>query len=320
MHDSTRYLDLPSQPALLRCYREFIEATSNAAVEHSVCGVCARNLNTREAQVIQLPLADLPNANLLVPQRSHPAHDLYSHCLLQPEGVTATDGGNEIVNICAECLKHLSSDVEGPPALSLANNMWIGCIPWELQVLTVPEQLLIALVHPRIYVFKWFLKNQDFHPDPASLQRGMRGNVSTYAQDIDGVTSMVEGRLLPQPLDILSSVITVTYIGKGQLPKPTLHSTFRVRRKVIRDALLWLKIHNSKYYGDISIDESRLALYPEDGVPMQIEDVIRHTTDTGLVDEENVGYVPDEDRNGKWHTRLISASPAYVANESQELK
>ncbi|THG93269.1 hypothetical protein EW026_g7927 [Hermanssonia centrifuga] len=173
--------------------------------------------------------------------------------------------------------------------------MWIGRIPWEMQVLTAPEQLLIALVHPRIYVFKMYPKNKHFRPDPASLQRGMRGNVSTYAQDIDGVTSMVEGRLLPQPLELLSSVITITYIGKGQLPKPSLHSTFHVRREVVCRALHWLKLHNPKYYGRVSIDESRLALYPDDGVPMEIEDVIRHTTDTGLVDEENVGYVPDED-------------------------
>ncbi|PSS36836.1 hypothetical protein PHLCEN_2v1324, partial [Hermanssonia centrifuga] len=45
----------------------------------------------------------------------------------------------------------------------------------------------------------------------------------------------------------------------------------------------------------VSIDESHLALYPEDGVPMEIEDIIWHTTDTGLVNKENVGYVPDED-------------------------
>lgn len=35
-HDSARYLDLPSEEQLLHCYREFIEATSNTALQHAV--------------------------------------------------------------------------------------------------------------------------------------------------------------------------------------------------------------------------------------------------------------------------------------------
>ncbi|PSS36933.1 hypothetical protein PHLCEN_2v1224 [Hermanssonia centrifuga] len=223
-------------------------------------------------------------------KKRHPAHNLYNECLLEPTGVIHNLNGKQVVNICHDCFKHLSSASDGPPHLALANNMWIGHIPWELQVLTLPEHLLIALVHPRIYIIKLYPKDKDFRPDPATLQRGMHGNVSTYAQDINGVASMLEGQLLPQPLEVLSSVLTVTYIGKVQLPKVSLHSTFCVCCNVVQQALLWLKFQNRKYYGNIDIDESQLEEYPEDNVPIEIADIICQTNNTRVVDKENGGY------------------------------
>ncbi|KAJ7031925.1 hypothetical protein C8F04DRAFT_905170, partial [Mycena alexandri] len=126
------------------------------------------------------------------------------------------------------------------PQYALANNLWIGRIPWQLRALTFPEQLLIALLYPRVYVFK-------LHPrcggtqDPNTLQRGMRGTVSSYDLDCDGVVSMLAGDLMPRPPAVLASVISVTYIGLGQLPKDWLRSTFRVRRKVVWEALSWFQ-------------------------------------------------------------------------------
>lgn len=297
-HDIDKYLELPTDDELLQCFRDFIAATSNEAVKHVICGVCAREVHQKDDEVQSLGLDDIPNWHRLVPQHTHPAHTIYNGALLEPQGTTVDNCGTLSVHVCGECLKGLQNADEGPPPISLANDLWIGEVPWELQVLTVPEQLLIALVFPRIYVFKLYPKNKDFRPQQATLQRGMRGNVSTYEQDIQGISNMVDGRLMPQPLAILSSVLTVTYIGKGQLPKPCLHSTFRVRRNVIRGALAWLKANNPKYYGHIRIDEARLDSLPEDGVPSEIEDVIRHTTDIGVVDEESAGYVPDEDTVG----------------------
>ncbi|KAJ7028348.1 hypothetical protein C8F04DRAFT_890402, partial [Mycena alexandri] len=155
------------------------------------------------------------------------------------------------------------------PRYALANNLWLGRTPWELQTLTFPEQLLIALLYPRVYVFK--LHPRSFGPkNPSTLQRGMRGTVSTYDLDTDGVVSMLAGELMPRPPAVLASVISVTYIGVGELPKNWLRTTFRVRRKVVSDALSWLKRNNPKYYGDIKIDEARIAALPEDDVPDEI--------------------------------------------------
>ncbi|KAJ6622667.1 hypothetical protein B0H10DRAFT_1683488, partial [Mycena sp. CBHHK59/15] len=155
------------------------------------------------------------------------------------------------------------------PKFALANNLWVGRTPWQLQILTFPEQLLIALLYPRVFVFK-------LHPtcggrmDPSTLQRGMRGTVSTYDLDSDGITSMLAGDLMPRPPAVLASVLSITYTALGELPKNFLRSTFRVRRKLVFDALSWLKQNNLKYYGDIKIDAARTAALPEDDVPWEI--------------------------------------------------
>ena len=54
-------------------------------------------------------------------------------------------------SICKECDKALTKGQT--PLLALANNLWIGNVPTELQGLTYAEQLLIARVrHNRCVV------------------------------------------------------------------------------------------------------------------------------------------------------------------------
>lgn len=118
---------------------------------------------------------------------------------------------------------------------------------------------------------------------------------------MDGVVSMVQGDLMPRPTAILPSIISVTFIGRGDLPKHWLRTTFRVRRQVIFEALRWLKTHNTKYYGHITIDLDRIHQLPEDDVPAEILGLIWQTTDTGLINQESAGYVPmdNDERAGK---------------------
>jgi hypothetical protein len=135
-----------------------------------------------------------------------------------------------------------------PPALSLANGMWLGKMPWQLERLTLPEQLLVAQLYPRVFVFKLFPKDIHRQPDASSLQQAMRGSVSGYDLDVSGVVSMVQGNLKPRPTVILASVIAVTFIGQGTLPKRWLQSIFRVCQQFVYEALqrLKLKANNMK--------------------------------------------------------------------------
>ncbi|KAF9778455.1 hypothetical protein BJ322DRAFT_1114276 [Thelephora terrestris] len=287
------FLDLPSEPIQKSCYREFYEATSNAALKLVVCAVCGRERDHRPDKVSSLELKEIPLSSRLVPERPHPKHTLFDGMLLQPEGLTRCNGGGTVANVCDECMRDLRKQTEVPPRFSLANNLWVGAIPTGLSSLTFPEQLLIAHLYPRVYVFKLFPKSGGGATE--GLQRGMRGNVSTYELNVHAMTKMVEGTLMPRPLSVLSSLIAITYIGAGQIPKKWLHSTFRVRRHHVSRALVWLKENNPKYYSDIVIGDRELDQLLEDDVPDEVLGVIRQSTDEGLVDQESSGYVRTED-------------------------
>ena len=285
--DVDKYLELPDHEEIAKCYRQFYDATGSAAVSSVACGVCSREVNEKDDNVVFRSLSDVPNAHRLVPIKKHPAHELYHGMLLEPRGVNG-----EVVNICGECMKDLQQKAETPPRFSLANNLWVGQIPRELEHLTLPEQLLIAHLYPRVYMFKLYPKAFDRRSDGSTFQRGMRGNVSTYKLDTEGIASMINGNLMPRPPEILASIISVTFIGVGSLPKDAISSIFRVRRHVVLQALEWLKKNNPKYYGDVQIDTEQLNRLPEDDVPAEILAIVRQNTDVGVVDQEEAGYVP----------------------------
>ena len=290
--DDGEFLDLPSEAAVKSCYRQFYEVTSNTALAHAVCAVCAREKSRQHDGIKSINLEDIPSPSRLAPHQSHPSHTLFDGMLLSPEG-TIRQEGRSIANICHKCLSELKKTSLLPPKFSLANNLWIGAVLAELSTLTFPEQLLIAHLYPRVYVFKLFPKSG---AGPAEgLQRGMRGNVSTYELNVDAMAAMVEGQLMPRPPAILSSLIAITYIGVGHIPKNWIHSTFRVRRHHVSRALNWLKVHNPKYYGNIAISQQQLDQLPEDDVPDEILGVIRQSNDMGLIDQESAGYTRTSD-------------------------
>ena len=190
-----------------------------------VCGVCGRECTVQEDWVSLMPLSLMPNSHGLVPTVSHVAHDLFRGKLLEPAGVTIGEE-DPIVSMCRPCMQELNKSHNVPPKFALANRMWIRKVPWELQVLTFPEQLLIAWLYPRVYVFKLFPKRQLGAGGLSNLQRAMRGNISTYQMNMDAIASMIEGKMMPRPPSILASLITITFVAAGKIPKAWLHTTF----------------------------------------------------------------------------------------------
>ena len=230
----------------------------------------------------------------LTPVSSHPAQRLWRGMLLyeqhlQEKGDDAADWA------CNECLRSLTSD--RLPKYALTNDMWIGDIPPELAMLTLPEELLIARHYPKCYIVKLFPKEKR-NMQPSDLQRAIRGNVTLYNMNSNDVVKMLEGQLMPQSVSSLSSILAITYIGTRKLPKDWLKSTFRVRRHVVHDALLWLKNHNP-FYSDIGISMERLQDLPEDDVPNEISSIVRHENDENVAVRESEGYAPvDENLTG----------------------
>jgi len=265
-YNPSQFLWCPSDEEVKECYRKFFNATSNAALQSGTCSICARECSTHDDGLTEVYLDCLSNADRLVPKRAHPRHDLFDGKLLEPSAVK-TINGRHLISICSWCSDDLKKSSNKPPRYTLANQLWIGKVPWQLQVLTFPEQLLVSLVYPRVFVFKLFPKRSGGVRDVSGLQRAMRGNVSSYELDMQGIASMVEGKLMPRPPALLASLISVTFIALGQLPKLWIHSTFWVRRQVVLDALLWLKENNPRYYGDIEISAPHMDSLPEDDIP-----------------------------------------------------
>jgi len=71
-----------------------------------------------------------------------------------------------------------------------------------------------------------------------------------------------------------------------------------VRRRVVYDALLWLK-ENNPYYAEIEISTSHLGELPEDDVLEEVMGIICHSDDIGMIEQESVGYVPQDDNEGQ---------------------
>lgn len=303
-----QFMEIITPSERRQCHLKFYNATSNAAVKPVVCGVCARenDLDEHPGSIRRIPLGSIPNSDRLKPHTPHQCHTLYDGKLLDKAGIDHTPNGDILVTICAECWRELEGKINLPPKFSLANDMWIGEIPLKLQGLSLPEQLLLAQLYPRVYVFKLFPKKIQGKRDVTTLQSALRGNVTTFELDNAGIASMIDGNLMPRPPAILASVITVTFCGLGELPKSWLHNTFRVRRHVVRDALKCLKEISPKYYGEIDISEERLGALPENDVPPEILSIIRQTEDSGIVDEEGASsYVPTSEDCKLFGTLLV---------------
>ena len=92
LRDKGYFLELPSETVLKSCYRQFYEATSNAAPEHIICAVCARKRGCRLDSVSKFGLNDIPSPTRLVPDQPHPNHTLFQGMLLALEGVIRQEG------------------------------------------------------------------------------------------------------------------------------------------------------------------------------------------------------------------------------------
>src|ERR1700733_1690667 len=114
----------------------------------------------------------------------------------------------------------------------------------------------------------------------------MRGNVTSFELDSTGIAEMLDGNLMPHPPKLLASIITITFVGIGDLPKSWLCTTFCIQWKKVATTLFWLKKWNPKYYGKIVISEARLNLLLEDNVPDEVITIVRKNKDVGAVDEE----------------------------------
>ena len=286
---------------------KFIDATGNNATTVAACAVCAGGFFVQE--LYEVKTSDLKLKNALAPSTPHTAQRLTDGMLLHmtPSSHRTDANGVVFVNVCNSCMSDLKRN--RTPKLSLANGMWIGDIPLELKVLTLPERILVARYFPAAYIVKLYPKKEGARnwSSPSGLHSALRGNVSTYRLNTEQISHLASSNIMPPSSTILAATIGVTFVGPRNLPQRTLPGFLRVNRTRVHVALEWLK-ENNPLYANINISHERLDALPIDGIPEEILGVAKFSDDTKLLEEERNGYVPadDADESGKFVTWFLS--------------
>lgn len=284
------FMAAPAQEKIDELIAEFIDATGNAAMTYLPCCSCSRDLPSRN--ISNLPFSDVPNKHLLRPTTPHNAQTLYQGMVMCPEAISR-DGNSAA--FCDDCLSHLK-DNQLPP-LSLANDMWIGDVPYQLSNLSIAERIMIAKGFPSAYIVKLYPKRRGAaNWDRSQFHNGLKGNVSTYRMNPAQLADVVINNEFPHDAKILSATIGVTFVGPKGVRVSNMPDSLRVRRWRIRDALQWLK-ENNPLYADITISENRLSSLPEEGIPEEILSLVKYSNDTYGLNREHEGYVPEYDEN-----------------------
>ncbi|KAJ3912479.1 hypothetical protein F5877DRAFT_84764 [Lentinula edodes] len=253
---------------------------------------CRRGLLSSSEAESMYP-ASIPNSNLLKPAKMHPAHVLTMGMLLYYDTHTRKVPGYA----CRTCLQHLAAKVPKRPPLALANNLWIGEVPFELRILSLCERILISRFFAAAYIVKLYPKSRGARGLPKEmLTSAVRGNVSSYFLNTKDIISMIDPGYLPPRPAILAATIGVTFIGPNNIPLKFLPAYLHVRRNRVRDGLHWLIAKNPLYLGQM-ISENNLSCLPDDCIPQEITDNMKWVDDVAVLDKENGGYVPNQEEN-----------------------
>lgn len=300
------YMDSPADDVVQDSLCQFIDRTSNKNLVFTLCMVCGRIHDAADGE--SMDITHIPNKQQLKPHIAHRGHLLVEGLLLHDPAIKEKDG-KPMGKVCNECLRDLLKN--RLPLYSLANDMWIGRIPHELAVLTLPEQVLIARYFPASYIVKLYPKNKAaWKWDRESLNSGIKGNVSTYRLDSTQIASMIEGNLMPQPAMLIAATLGITIVGPRNLPERCMPGFLRVRRGRVKAALSWLKTNNP-FYANIVISSERLNMLPVDAVPDELLVVAKYSNNCQLLEQEREGYVPsDENEEAENHEQVIDRPAA----------
>lgn len=129
----------------------------------------------------------------------------------------------------------------------MANNLYLGDVPPELQNLTIIEQSLISRCRIKCNIIKIHTSS---NKDNYLSQLKVSGNIITYPQNPDNILTLLPA--LPN-----TEEFQIAFVGKIKPPDETIKKLFKVRKTVIVNALLWLK-NNNLFYKDIIISNDNI--------------------------------------------------------------
>ncbi|KAJ3557014.1 hypothetical protein NM688_g1702 [Phlebia brevispora] len=221
-----------------------------AALAEGPCAVCAQLVSCKKLESMPLSASCFDilgeaNCNTVPFAVSMTPSNLMCHAAVNHADGTA--------NVCVTCRNNLQRQ-RRMPRMSLANGLWLGDVPEELQGLTFMEKQLIARFRQNHYVVN---VTDDREP------RKMRCNAVAFAQPVAKFYAV-----LPPPPSEVAEFIAVVFVG----PTAPTEKEFKrvplfVRRDKVFIALQWLK-NNHCDYVDLDISIENLNMYPEHRPPV----------------------------------------------------
>ena len=237
----------PSSELCQKIISEFCAATSPDVFEETGCAVCGKLTPICGME----ELSEVENISLLKADGvTRKARSKISDLVRELRGPILASGCDKVCPLCMESL-----DKKKVPTLALANGLWVGDIPNELQNLTYAEQLLIARVrHNRCIV------------RVSSGMFKMQANAISFSNPMPKIYNV-----LPPPIEEMDEVLAFIYTGPCKPTKADFQRTpLLVRRLKVSKALHWLKLNHIDYY-DCEISDKNLASYPEEGPPVVVD-------------------------------------------------
>jgi len=213
--------------------------------------------------------------------------------------------------ICHQCHDSLADGLT--PVYALANGLWLGAVPTQLQNLTFAEQLLIARVRHNKCIVR-----------VSSGMSKMKSNAIMFENPTPKIYSC-----LPPSIEDLDEVLAFIFTGPTRPSPEDLERTpLLVRRRRVAAALEWLKLNHADYH-DLDISYENLDKYPENGPPVVVvyrsADTNKEPEATSAFDNEDEDGVEDGPCpfvvNGVTGEELEINSPkALVARAARHLK
>jgi hypothetical protein len=181
--------------------------------------------------------------------------------------VTAADGSTPVkVDACSACWNSLH-DHKRMSKTALANNLFRGPIPKELQDLTLAEQILISRYRTHVFLIK--LVGDSGKGDPATKQTGLKGTVCSFEQQIEKAVD-----LLPSSPDTLVDHVAVLFVGVKKPNAKAFKYVLEVLIEKVRAALAFLAKHIPAYRKIVS--QAAIDALPAWGIPKAVEESIVH--------------------------------------------
>ena len=182
----------PSPPLAKLCQTivsDFAADTSPEVFEEAGCAICGKLTPICEME----ELFEVENINLLkVDGVTRKARSKNSDPVRELKGPVLASHCNKVCPVCVDSL-----DKKKMPTLALANGLWIGDIPSELQDLTYAEQLLIAKVRHNRCIVK-----------VSSGMFKMRANAISFSNPMPKIYNV-----LPPPIEEMDEVLAFIYTG-----------------------------------------------------------------------------------------------------------